>query len=71
MSAGAATVNSVTVVRRTWTGAAAALVLTAEATADDVAAMAEPDRPDFVVDRVDRVLPGTYWKRFGWEESRL
>jgi ribonucleotide monophosphatase NagD (HAD superfamily) len=51
------------------TGAASALVLTGEATADDVAAMAEPDRPDFVLDRVDRLLPPMYWKEFGWEEG--
>jgi HAD superfamily hydrolase (TIGR01450 family) len=48
------------------TGAASALVLTGEATAADVAAMAEPDRPDFVLDRVDRLLPPMYWKEFGW-----
>jgi len=51
------------------TGAASALVLTGEATADDVVAMAEPDRPDFVLERVDRVLPPKYWKQFGWEEN--
>jgi HAD superfamily hydrolase (TIGR01450 family) len=51
------------------TGATSALVLTGEATADDVVAMAEPDRPDFVLDRVDRVLPPKYWKQFGWEEN--
>jgi 4-nitrophenyl phosphatase len=51
------------------TGAASALVLTGEATADDVAALAEPDRPDFVLDRVDRLLPPRYWKEFGWSEE--
>jgi hypothetical protein len=44
-------------------------VLTGEATADDVVGLAEPDRPDFVLDRVDRLLPPRYWTEFGWKED--
>ncbi|MFT3835306.1 MAG: HAD hydrolase-like protein [Micropruina sp.] len=44
------------------------LVLTGEATADDVQAL-EPDRaPTYVLDRVDRLIPARVWDELGWTE---
>lgn len=43
-----------------------ALVLTGEATADDVRALGEASRPSFVLDRVDRLIPAWAWDELGW-----
>jgi len=46
-----------------------ALVLTGETSADAVSAL-EPDAvPDFVLARVDQVLPAAEWERRGWREQ--
>jgi HAD superfamily hydrolase (TIGR01450 family) len=47
----------------------AAVVLTGEATAADVAALPPERRPDLVLDRVDRLIPATVWDELGWLES--
>jgi len=38
-------------------GMPSALVLTGESTRDDVAALPEDQRPTYVVDRIDQLLP--------------
>ncbi len=47
-------------------GMSSALVLTGEATADDARALAEGDRPTYVLDRVDQLLPASVWDELGW-----
>lgn len=44
----------------------AALVLTGEATADDLRVLAEDQVPDFVLDRIDRLIPAEVWDELGW-----
>lgn len=46
-----------------------ALVLTGEATADDVRALGPESQPSYVLDRVDRLLPQHIWDELGWTES--
>ncbi len=50
-------------------GMSSALVLTGEATADDARALAPADRPTYVLDRVDRLLPPSVWRELGWLET--
>jgi HAD superfamily hydrolase (TIGR01450 family) len=45
---------------------ASALVLTGETGPDAVPGIAEDERPDYVLDRVDRVLPEDQWEELGW-----
>ena len=51
------------------TGMMSALVLTGEATADDVQALDEAQRPSFVLDRVDRLIPQWAWDQLGWSDT--
>lgn len=51
------------------TGMASALVLTGEATADDVVSLSEDQRPSYVLDRVDRLIPADVWAELGWTEE--
>jgi HAD superfamily hydrolase (TIGR01450 family) len=51
------------------TGAASCLVLTGENTAEDAAALPALDRPQFVLDRVDRLIPPDVWKELGWTDK--
>jgi HAD superfamily hydrolase (TIGR01450 family) len=51
-------------------GMPAALVLTGETRAEDLGALAAADRPDFVLDRVDRLLPPDIWSELDWREER-
>ncbi len=50
------------------TGMLSALVLTGEATVDDVAGLADTARPSFVLDRIDRLIPAWAWDELGWSE---
>ncbi len=50
-------------------GMAAVLVLTGETTVDDLKRLAPRDTPDFVLDRIDRLLPLDIWKELGWDET--
>lgn len=50
-------------------GMTSALVLTGEATLDDVAALADDGRPTYVLDRVDRLIPRWAWTELGWTED--
>jgi HAD superfamily hydrolase (TIGR01450 family) len=47
-------------------GVASALVLTGEATADDVVRLPPQDTPDLVLDRIDELLPPGVWEELGW-----
>ena len=51
------------------TGMTSALVLTGEATSDDVAALDEDHRPTYVLDRVDQLIPQRIWDELGWTTS--
>lgn len=46
-----------------------AVVLTGEATADDVAALPPHLAPTLVLDRIDRLIPPHIWDELGWSES--
>lgn len=49
------------------TGMQSGLVLTGEATADDVRAISDDaPRPTYVMDRVDRLVPAWAWEELGW-----
>lgn len=47
-------------------GMGTALVLTGEATAADVRALPRDEKPDYVLDRVDRMIPQAVWDELGW-----
>jgi len=49
-------------------GMASVLVLTGETTAKDLEGLSPADSPDFVLDRVDRVLPLGIWEDLGWSD---
>ncbi len=51
------------------TGMATALVLTGETGPDDLEAIDPQDRPPFVVDRIDRLLPPDVWSQLGWRDG--
>jgi 4-nitrophenyl phosphatase len=51
-------------------GMPAALVLTGDTRAEDLAGLAPAARPDFVLDRIDRLLPPDVWSELGWREER-
>jgi ribonucleotide monophosphatase NagD (HAD superfamily) len=51
------------------TGLASALVLTGETKAEDLQRLSASDTPQFVLDRVDRLLPPDIWNELGWEEE--
>jgi len=50
-------------------GMASAVVLTGETTAGMLEAEPDENRPDFVLDRIDRLIPGRLWEGFGWTED--
>ena len=51
------------------TGMASAMTLTGEATLDDVRARAENQRPRYILDRIDKLIPLQYWPQLGWSED--
>jgi HAD superfamily hydrolase (TIGR01450 family) len=51
------------------TGLAAALVLTGDTRPAELEGLAPADHPDFVLDRIDRVLPADLWRQLGWTEE--
>jgi HAD superfamily hydrolase (TIGR01450 family) len=50
-------------------GMPSAVVLTGETTAGTLAAELPENRPTYVLDRIDRLIPGRLWEEFGWTES--
>ena len=51
------------------TGMVSALVLTGESTTDDVLGRDAGQRPTYVLDRIDRLLPASLWAELGWTEE--
>ena len=51
------------------TGFAAALVLTGDTRPAELQGLAPADRPDFVLDRIDRLLPAGLWRQLCWTEE--
>ncbi|MDQ6949805.1 MAG: HAD-IIA family hydrolase [Actinomycetota bacterium] len=49
-------------------GMASVLVLTGETTLKDLEGLSPADTPDFVLDRVDRLLPVAIWEELGWSD---
>jgi HAD superfamily hydrolase (TIGR01450 family) len=50
-------------------GMACAVVLTGETRAESVDAEPPENRPTYVLDRIDRLIPPRMWDEFGWTES--
>ena len=50
-------------------GMPSAVVLTGETTARTLAAEPPENRPTYVLDRIDRLIPKRLWEEFGWTES--
>lgn len=50
-------------------GMGTALVLTGESQRDDVEALAPEARPNYVLDRVDRLLPAEVWRELDWSDD--
>jgi 4-nitrophenyl phosphatase len=46
-----------------------ALVLTGETRPDDVPHIPDDSRPDYILDRVDRLMPPERWDELGWERE--
>jgi HAD superfamily hydrolase (TIGR01450 family) len=46
-----------------------AVVLTGETTAGMLEEEPDEKKPDFVLDRIDRLIPGKLWEEFGWTEE--
>ena len=51
------------------TGLAAALVLTGETRPEDLRRLPPSDTPEFVLDRIDRLLPPAVWEELGWTDD--
>lgn len=50
-------------------GAHGALVLTGETGVDDLEGLTGDERPDYVLERLDQLLPAGEWERRGWRET--
>ena len=50
-------------------GMPSAVVLTGETTAEMLAAEAEENEPDYVLSRIDRLIPPRMWEELGWTEN--
>lgn len=50
-------------------GMPSAVVLTGETTPEMLAVEPEENRPDYVLDRIDRLIPQGMWREFGWTEN--
>ncbi len=50
-------------------GMPAAVVLTGETTVETLAAEPEKNRPTYILDRIDRLLPQRLWEEFGWSDD--
>ena len=48
-------------------GMPCAVVLTGETTAEALATEPESNRPTYVLDRIDRLIPPRMWEEFGWK----
>jgi HAD superfamily hydrolase (TIGR01450 family) len=46
-----------------------AVVLTGETTSEDIEASSEEDMPDYVLDRIDLLIPQRMWDELGWTDD--
>ena len=51
------------------TGMYSAMPLTGDSTIEEVAELDEKDRPTYVIDRLDRLIPADIWEENGWTED--
>jgi HAD superfamily hydrolase (TIGR01450 family) len=51
-------------------GMSSALVLTGETTAEALTDESEENKPDFVLDRIDRLMPPRMWEELGWTQDQ-
>jgi HAD superfamily hydrolase (TIGR01450 family) len=52
-----------------YAGMPAAVVLTGETTAETLEAEPAENKPEYVLDRIDRLIPRRMWVEFGWTED--
>jgi ribonucleotide monophosphatase NagD (HAD superfamily) len=50
-------------------GMPSAVVLTGETTAEMLADEAPENKPDYVLDRIDRLIPRKMWEELGWTDG--
>jgi HAD superfamily hydrolase (TIGR01450 family) len=50
-------------------GMPSAVVLSGETTAEDLAAQTEENLPDYILKRIDQLVPPRLWEEFGWEDT--
>ena len=50
-------------------GMPSAVVLTGETTSEDIEAASEDDMPDYVLDRIDLLIPQRMWDELGWTDD--
>ena len=50
-------------------GMPSAVVLTGETTPEMLGTESEENKPDYVLDRIDRLIPEGLWEEFGWTED--
>jgi ribonucleotide monophosphatase NagD (HAD superfamily) len=48
-------------------GMPSAVVLTGETTEEDLAREPEENLPDYILQRIDQLVPRDLWDEFGWE----
>lgn len=51
------------------TGMYSAMPLTGDSTLEEALALDEKDRPTFILDRLDRLVPAKEWEELGWSEN--
>ena len=52
-------------------GMPSAIVLTGETTSEDVQTASEENLPDYVLDRIDLLIPQSMWEELGWTDDGL
>jgi ribonucleotide monophosphatase NagD (HAD superfamily) len=50
-------------------GMPSAVVLTGETTEKDLAEESEENLPDYILERIDQLVPRDLWEEFGWEDG--
>jgi len=50
-------------------GMPSAVVLTGETITEDLDEESKDNLPDYVLGRIDRLVPANLWREFGWEDA--
>jgi ribonucleotide monophosphatase NagD (HAD superfamily) len=50
-------------------GMPSAVVLTGETSTEELNEESEENLPDYVLDRIDCLVPPEMWREFGWEDA--